>query len=175
MGNKARALFRYLNFSFRFQSTRSFSAAAAARGKSRIYDSIRNEGDFHTALRLTTAANIPLITMWTASYCPTCKTVGPLLEDIVEKRGGDRDPVGLALVEVDAQGGNVGELAMRYMIRSLPTFITFRRGEPNEEKRMVDTRIMTRREKLEEWVEEVAKQGTGFKGGNGWLGGVFGN
>jgi hypothetical protein len=86
--------------------------------KARIYDSVRNENDFHTALRLSTQINTPLITLWMASYCPSCRTVRPRLLELLANRG-DMDPdVQYVEVELDAQGGGVGELGSRYMVRT---------------------------------------------------------
>jgi thiol-disulfide isomerase/thioredoxin len=79
-----------------------------------VNNRIRNEGDFHTALRLSAAANIPMITYWTASYCPPCRTVKPLLHELLQQGGRRGWNLQYAEVEVDAPEPYMSELAMRY-------------------------------------------------------------
>lgn len=95
---------------------RSFYTSAPCQ-RVRIYDSIRNQGDFHTALRLSTTANVPLITIWTAGYCPSCRTVEPRIREILESRPDDAPDLQYVEVKLDAQGGEVQELGLRYMVR----------------------------------------------------------
>jgi hypothetical protein len=62
-------------------------------------------------------------------------------------------------------------------IRSLPTLLPFRRGEPVNEKRMTDVREMSDRSRLGEWVEDVARVGAQDRsagGGGGLFGRMFG-
>jgi hypothetical protein len=61
---------------------------------------------------------------------------------------------------------------MYTQINSLPTLLPFRRGEPIHEKRMTDVRTMSDRNRLKEWVEEVAEFGVGDK--RGGSAGLFG-
>ncbi|KAF8251250.1 hypothetical protein K440DRAFT_615859, partial [Wilcoxina mikolae CBS 423.85] len=68
-------------------------------------------------------------------------------------------------VELDSQGGRMGELGSRYMINSLPTLLPFRRGEPVNEKRMTDVRAMSDRNRLKEWIEDVAESGVSDRRG----------
>ncbi len=58
--------------------------------------------------------------LW-ASWCGPCRTLTPLLEEAVARRGGD---VVLAKVDVDANPG----VASRYGARSIPTVLGFRDG-----------------------------------------------
>ncbi|KAF8545333.1 hypothetical protein BDD12DRAFT_811385 [Trichophaea hybrida] len=135
---------------------RTFHVGSALQ-KVRIYDSVRNQNDFHSALRLSIQANTPLITIWTASYCLSCRTIRPRLLELLENRD-DMDPdIQYVEVELDSQGGRMGELGSRYMINSLPTLLPFRRGEPVHEKRMTDVRAMSDRNRLKEWIEETAE------------------
>lgn len=62
-------------------------------------------------------------------------------------------------------------------IRSLPTLLSFRRGEPVHEKRLADVRLMLDRTRLGEWVDGVAEDGAqdgGAGGASGAGGGLFG-
>ena len=102
------------------QVRRCFSTTPVLR-RTRIYTSIRNEFDLHTALRLSTTANTPLITLWTTSYCPSCRSVKAQLEKMFEDRGDELPDLRFVEVELDAQGGNVAELGSRYMVGPPPT------------------------------------------------------
>lgn len=98
-----------------------FSTSPPTPQPVRVYTPIRNTGDFHTALRLSTTANAPLITLWTASYCPSCRTVKRELEKLFAERGGsagsmEAKDLQYVEVELDAQGGGVDELGVRYMV-----------------------------------------------------------
>ena len=63
---------------------------------------------------------VVIVDLW-ASWCAPCRTLTPLLEDAVARRGGD---VVLAKVDVDANPG----VASRYGARSIPTVLGFRDG-----------------------------------------------
>jgi hypothetical protein len=96
---------------------RGFSTARSLQ-QVRIYTPVRNTGDFHTALRTSTTANTPLITLFTASYCPSCRVVKAALEKHFKERGDAAPDLQYAEVELDAQGGGVEELGSRYMVCS---------------------------------------------------------
>lgn len=66
---------------------------------------------------LSTTANIPLITYWGASYCPPCRTIKPLLQELLQQ--GDKKGWNLQYVEaeVDAPQPGLSELALRYQVR----------------------------------------------------------
>ncbi|KAI5778920.1 hypothetical protein EDC01DRAFT_672659 [Geopyxis carbonaria] len=148
---------------------RRFNSSAAAASKARLYDPIENAHDFHTALRLSTTANAPLVTLWTASYCPSCRAVAPTVAAALKETA---HGVQFAEVRLDAQGGDMGELGLRHMIRSLPTLLAFHRGEAIEELRMTDAKAMGDRRRVDEWLAEVAEKGRA--GGSGWFTGLFG-
>src|ERR671935_544747 len=63
-----------------------------------------------------------LIDFW-AEWCGPCHAVSPILERIVEERGGE-----LKLVKVNIDEEQ--ELARRYGIMSIPAMILFKEGEP---------------------------------------------
>ena len=63
-----------------------------------------------------------LVDFW-AEWCGPCHAVSPILERIVEERGGE-----LKLVKVNIDEEQ--ELARRYGIMSIPAMILFKEGEP---------------------------------------------
>ena len=64
----------------------------------------------------------PVIVDFWAQWCGPCHMVAPVLDQIVEERGGD---VRLVKVNIDEQPA----LAQRYGAMSIPTMILFRDGE----------------------------------------------
>lgn len=120
-----------------------------------------------------------------------CRTISPLLESLVSSRKelpADRFAA-LAFAEVeldspDQSNGPVANLGMEYGITSLPTLAGFggRRAERMTEK-VVDTKLMASRERMEAWLDEWMEKGDpsgtgtgtdGGMGGDGLLGRVFG-
>ncbi len=63
-----------------------------------------------------------LVDFW-AEWCGPCHAVAPVLDRIVEERGGE---LKLVKVNIDEERG----LAERYGIASIPTMILFRDGQP---------------------------------------------
>jgi thioredoxin 1 len=64
----------------------------------------------------------PVIVDFWAQWCGPCHMVAPVLDQIVEERGGD---VRLVKVNIDEQPA----LAQRYGVMSIPMMILFRDGE----------------------------------------------
>ena len=56
-----------------------------------------------------------------ADWCGPCKMVGPIVEQLAE----EHPEVKFVKVNVD----DLGEVAMRYNIMSIPTMIVFKKGE----------------------------------------------
>ena len=65
----------------------------------------------------------PVVVDFWAEWCGPCHAVAPVLERIVDERGGE-----LKLVKVNIDEEQ--ELALRYGVMSIPTMILFREGEP---------------------------------------------
>ena len=70
--------------------------------------------------------NIPVLVDFWADWCQPCKTLGPLLEKIVEEADGS---LRLAKVNID-QSPN---LAMQFNVRSIPTVKAFIQGQVTAE------------------------------------------
>ncbi len=70
-------------------------------------------------------------------------------------------------------------LGMTYMITSMPTLLSFDRGEAQTRTKVTDPRLMSDREWLKEWIRTEARRGgNGGAGGNiggGLFGGLFGS
>ena len=65
----------------------------------------------------------PVIVDFWAEWCGPCHAVSPVLDKIVDERGGD---LKLVKVNIDEQPS----LAARFGVQSIPTMILFKEGEP---------------------------------------------
>jgi thiol-disulfide isomerase/thioredoxin len=142
--------------------------------------SVRRPDDFSNYLLLSTSSRIPFITFWTASYCNTCETFSPLLEELVSSRVGEAEGgVSFAEIEFDSQDIMDSGLAMTYMITSMPTLLSFDRGEAQTFTKVTDPKLMRDREWLKEWIRTEASRGgsggAGLNTSSGIFGGLWGN
>lgn len=81
-------------------------------------------------------------------------------------------------VEFDSQDIMESGLGLQYMITSLPTLVTFDRGEMMMDTKAVDPALMRNEAWLTEWIENESKrkgEGTGGGVDGGLFGGLFGN
>lgn len=83
-----------------------------------------------------------LVDFW-ATWCGPCKQVGPALEELSEEMAGD---VTVAKLDIDENP----TVAMQYGIRSIPTMMLFRNGEPIATKLGADTK-----NNIAEWVRQA--------------------
>jgi thioredoxin 1 len=65
----------------------------------------------------------PVIVDFWAEWCGPCHAVAPVLDKIVEERGGE---IKLVKVNIDQEQG----LSIKYGVMSIPTIILFKEGEP---------------------------------------------
>lgn len=86
---------------------------------------------------------LPTLVDFHAEWCPQCRRLAPLLEELAAEWDGD-----VRIVKVDVERNP--HLADRYGIRKIPTLILFDRGE--EAMRLVE---VVRREALEESLAGV--------------------
>ncbi|KAL5587398.1 hypothetical protein FOVSG1_012534 [Fusarium oxysporum f. sp. vasinfectum] len=153
------------------------SSTTSRQAKNQIYAPIRNNDSFSTYLSLSTSSRTPLLTLWTASWCSTCKVVSPLIRDLVESGVGEEEGgVSLATVEFDSPDIMSGSpnLAMTYMITSIPTLLSFDGGEAQTATKLSDARKLADREFLKEWIRTEARR-HGGRGGGGGGSSIFGD
>ncbi|KAK1730033.1 hypothetical protein CaCOL14_013067 [Colletotrichum acutatum] len=151
-----------------------FSTSRTSPAKNQIYASVRRPDDFHTYQLLSSSSRTPLITLWTTSWCGTCRVVAPLIQSIVESGVGEAEGgVGYCTVEFDSPDVMSGGLGMTYMITSIPTLLSFDNQEAQIQTKVHDAKKLTDRAFLEEWIRSEARR-HGQRGGGGGSGGVFG-
>jgi thiol-disulfide isomerase/thioredoxin len=146
--------------------------------------SVRHPDELSTYILSSTSSRTPFITLWTASWCPSCRVISPLVNSLVSSGVGELEGgVAYCEVEFDSQEIMDSGFGMQYMITSMPTLLTFDRGEVMEESRAMDVSKMKDMEWLKRWIEKEAMrtgEGTGGSGsgggiGNGLFGGLFGD
>ncbi|KAF5023494.1 hypothetical protein F66182_4445 [Fusarium sp. NRRL 66182] len=103
----------------------------------------------------------------------------PLIKELVESGVGEEEGgVSLAAVEFDSPDIMSGDpnLALTYMITSIPTLLSFDAGEAQTTTKLADARKLSDREFLKEWIRTEARRhgGRGGGGGSSVFGGLFG-
>ena len=66
---------------------------------------------------------LPVVVDFTATWCPPCHAIEPFLEEIAGELAGR---VKIAKLDVDQNPA----ITVRYGVRSMPTLIVFKQGEP---------------------------------------------
>ena len=69
-------------------------------------------------------ADKPVVVDFWAEWCGPCKAIGPSLEELSDEMSGD---VKIVKVNMDENP----QLAMQYGVRSIPTLLMFKGGEPS--------------------------------------------
>ncbi|KAL8758751.1 MAG: hypothetical protein Q9199_001226, partial [Rusavskia elegans] len=77
-------------------------------GKSKL---VRSESELSSLLQLSTTNKTPLITLWTASWCSSCRTIRPFLADLIERDALGEIHGGVAYAEVEMDSPDIGALA----------------------------------------------------------------
>lgn len=76
---------------------------------------MRYEDEFETLNLLSASSRIPLITLWSASWCPSCKVISPLLKELINEGVGEAQG-GVSYAEIELDSPTLGGLAMRYQV-----------------------------------------------------------
>ncbi|HEY9012724.1 MAG TPA: thioredoxin [Devosia sp.] len=91
------------------------------------------------------AAKEPVLVDFWAEWCPPCKAMDPIIDDLTRELAGKVKIVKLNVEE------NVG-IVTRYNVRAMPTMIVFKDGQP------VDARVGAgqSRVQLTKWLDQFA-------------------
>ena len=90
-------------------------------------------------------ADRPVLVDFWAEWCPPCKAMDPVLDKLTEELA---DKVKIVKLDIDANPSTV----VRYNVRSMPTLIVFKDGEP------VDFKVGAgqSRAQLIKWLDQFA-------------------
>lgn len=69
-------------------------------------------------------SGVPVVVDFSAAWCPPCRVMDPIVEELAA----ERDDLRFVKVDVDAEA----QLAARYGVLSMPTFMVFHHGAPVE-------------------------------------------
>ncbi|KAH8884284.1 hypothetical protein GQ53DRAFT_662232 [Thozetella sp. PMI_491] len=147
----------------------SFSTTRGLGVKNQVFNPVRSADQFYNYQLLSASNRTPLLSFWTASWCPTCRVVKPLLEDLITSGVGEAEG-GVAYCEVvfDAPDVMSANLGLTYMINTLPTLLSFDAQEAQTQTKIVDGKKMSDRAYLEEWIRyEASRHGGRGGGGDG--------
>ncbi|GIL16565.1 MAG: thioredoxin [Oligoflexia bacterium] len=70
-----------------------------------------------------TKSNVPVLVDFWAEWCPPCKALAPTLEEVAQEMGAK-----MKIVKLDVD--NNQNAAAQFGIRSIPTMILFKGGQP---------------------------------------------
>jgi thioredoxin 1 len=76
----------------------------------------------HTFTAEVLESEQPVLVDFTAAWCPPCRVMNPILEELAS----DRDDLKVVSVDVDVEQS----LAVQYGVLGMPTFMLFRNGAP---------------------------------------------
>ena len=78
---------------------------------------VRNLEEFNNYVLLSATNRTAYITLWTASWCASCKTVSPIVKDLIESEGIGEKHGGVSYAEVEIDSPDIGDLPLRYLVR----------------------------------------------------------
>ncbi|PKS09346.1 hypothetical protein jhhlp_003960 [Lomentospora prolificans] len=138
---------------------RAFSTTSNRRAKNQIYDPVKRVSDFDTYHLLSVSSRSPLLTLWTTSWCPTCKIVSPILYRLVESGVGEAEGgVGLCTIEYDSPDIMKEGFGHMYVISSVPTLMAFDEHGGRMSTRIMDPTQLTDETFLANWIREEARR-----------------
>ncbi|GAM90127.1 hypothetical protein ANO11243_081670 [Dothideomycetidae sp. 11243] len=76
---------------------------------------VRHENEFEDLNLLSASSRVSLITLWGATWCPSCKIITPLIRDLIENGVGEQHG-GVSFAEVQLDSPTLGSLASRYSV-----------------------------------------------------------
>ncbi|XP_019878656.1 thioredoxin, mitochondrial-like [Aethina tumida] len=118
---------------------RNLSAAKVTHASFKVQD----DKDF---LEKVENSKDPVIVDFFATWCGPCKALEPRLENVLAQKKGD---ITLAKVDID----NLGELAAKYDVSTIPALVVFRNGKVEE--RLVG---LQDEDKLNNWIDGILKK-----------------
>lgn len=148
-----------------------FSSAASHSLSNRVLSPVLTPPTFHDYLRLVSANNALLLALFTTSGCAPCRTITPLLTELVNNRSPTPDDrfsaLAFAELEIDSpdtSNGKMMDLSVEWGISSIPTLIGFggRRADRVTE-RLDDVKIMSDKASIRDWIDNVMSKGDPFQ------------
>jgi len=94
------------------------------------------------------AVNDVVFLDFTATWCPPCKMIGPIFEELAESC---KDKAGVKFLKIDVDANE--EASAKFKVRSMPTFKVFKAGQEVEEDGFGGASV----EKLKALVEKYTK------------------
>ena len=82
--------------------------------------SVRSASDFDALILLSASARTALITLWTASWCPSCRAISPLIRQLIEEEGAGEERGGVGYAEIELDSPTLGDVAGRYCLPVSP-------------------------------------------------------
>jgi thiol-disulfide isomerase/thioredoxin len=164
---------------------KAFCTSSPRSQQNRVFTAFRTPPQFHDALRLASANNTLMLTLFTTSACAPCRTITPLLASLVEARRPTQEDkysqLAFAELELDSpdmSNGSMLDLGVEFGVTSMPTLIGFggRRAQRVTD-RLVDTKMMSDKLLMARWIDEQMKKGDPFPGQGGeggFLSKIFG-
>jgi len=111
----------YFPVRYYFESLLPGASDSSVQKKGKIMATVKvDNSNFQSAVL---DSDIPVVVDFWAEWCGPCKAIGPALEEISDEMG---DKIKITKVNSDENP----EIAAKYGVRSIPTLILFKDGEP---------------------------------------------